>query len=74
MILRNVLDPSELRVVREAYEVLVERQVALWAAAEDTRSPWNHSAQPRLNLRPDPVRGASQLKLDETTAAAIEFW
>ena len=75
VILRNVLEPGpELQAVREAYEVLVERQVAKWSA--EGNSSWTTGAQPRLNLRPDPTLRSDDpgLELDEATAAAIEFW
>ena len=31
LILRNVVPPNELEALRESYEILVERQRALWA-------------------------------------------
>ena len=66
----------ELETVREAYEVLVERQIQRWADEDRTGhgGTWTSSAQPRLNLRPSAADGDRGLLLDEDTAAAIEFW
>ena len=78
VILRNVLAGAALQTVRDAYEVLVDQQVQRWAAADPTGEggQWTSSAQPRLNLRPDPANGdaARNLELTEANAAAIEFW
>ena len=67
---------AELETVREAYEVLVERQIQRWADEDRTGhgGTWTSSAQPRLNLRPSAADGDRKLLLDEDTAAAIEFW
>ena len=76
VILRNVLVGAELETVREAYEVLVERQIQRWADEDRTGhgGTWTSSAQPRLNLRPSAADENRGLLLDEDTAAAIEFW
>jgi hypothetical protein len=72
VILRSVVPPHELARVRDAYEILVERQ-------EERTPGWKTTgAQPRLNVRPDPVltsaNGNGGLKLDDGTAPAIEIW
>ena len=76
VILRNVLVGAELETVREAYEVLVERQIQRWADEDRTGhgGTWTSSAQPRLNLRPSAADSDRGLLLDKDTAAAIEFW
>ncbi len=65
IILREVISPEQLDEVRASFEVLVERQKAIWAR-EGNPSVWETGAQPRLvhfeNL------------IDEGTANTVEVW
>ena len=78
VILRNVLGPTELQVVRDAYELLLDR---LTACEPDwrTRKP----RQPRINIGTDDAGSGSitdranlqgEVLLDGGTAPAIEVW
>ena len=53
IILRNVIPPDQLDSVRESYEVLVERQKAVWARERQPDDPpggvWETHQQPRLS-------------------------
>jgi hypothetical protein len=51
-----VLQGAELDTVRAAYDILVERQIARWDGDDPSGNggQWTSSAQPRLNLWPDP--------------------
>ena len=76
LILRNVIPPNELDELRACYEILVERQRAIWARDRMPTDPpggvWETSPQPRLSLNPGGKNG-SQL-IDRETANAVEFW
>lgn len=76
LILRNVVPPNELEKLRNSYEILVERQRAIWARDRNPADPpggvWESSPQPRLSLNPG-VKNGSQL-IDRATANAVEFW
>ena len=76
LILRNVVPPNELKVLRKSYEILVERQRAIWARDRLPSDPpggvWESSSQPRLFL--NSRRESSSPLIDEETANAVEFW
>ncbi len=64
-ILRNVIPPERLNELRASFEVLVDRQQAIWK--RDLEDPSNHAykvKQPRL---------AFQTGVDEATANTVEF-
>lgn len=65
-----MLRQPELQKVRDAYEVLVERQRKRWHAAGS--ETWEKGSQPRLNLRP--YGEADPILIDEEVAAAVEVW
>ena len=70
IILRNVIPPDQLDSVRESYEVLVERQKAVWARERQPDDPpggvWESHQQPRLSHVEELV--------DKSTANAVELW
>ena len=72
LILRNVIPPEELEGLRASYEILVERQRAVWTRERGPDDPpggvWETSRQPRLHLRDHPGL------IDDETAGAVEFW
>ncbi len=72
VILRQVIPPEELEGMRQAYELLVERQKAIWARERGPDDPpggqWETNAQPRLMLS-----GMAD-EIDAQTAAAVEIW
>lgn len=72
VILRQVIPPQQLAELRQAYELLVERQKEIWARDRMPSDPpggvWETSAQPRLHL--DSL--ASQI--DAQTIGAVEIW
>lgn len=72
VILRQVIPPQHLAKLRQAYELLVERQKAIWAKERGPNDPpggvWETSAQPRLHL------GNLADQIDAQTAAAVEIW
>ncbi len=72
LILRNVIPPDKLDELRTSYEILVERQKAIWARDRQPGDPpggvWETAPQPRLRLHDTPEL------IDEETASAIEFW
>ncbi len=69
IILRQVVPPAELDKLRTSYEVLVERQRAIWAGERKPDDPpggvWEASPQPRL---------VAHKLIDRATANAVEFW
>lgn len=69
LILREVIPPERLDELRQSYEVLVERQKAIWAKNRKPEEPpggvWETSAQPRLVF--------FNKLIDETTANTVEF-
>ncbi len=70
LILREVISPQRLDELRASFEVLVERQKAIWVRERKPNDPpggaWETSAQPRL--------GAFNTLIDETTANTVECW
>ena len=76
LILRNVVSPNELEGLRKSYEILVERQRAIWARDRALGDPpggvWESSPQPRLILNPAGKNGSPLI--DQETASAVEFW
>lgn len=73
LIVPEVIDPARLAEVRRAYETLVERQRAVWAAERGPDDPpggeWETARQPRLHLSRE--LGA---QIDARCAAAVEVW
>ena len=72
VILRQVIPPHQMADLRRAYELLVERQKAIWARERGPDDPpggvWETNAQPRLNL------GALAGHIDAQTVSAVEIW
>ena len=72
VILRQVIPPHQLADLRQAYELLVERQKVIWAREREPHDPpggvWETSAQPRLNLE------ALAGQIDAQTVGAVECW
>ena len=72
LILRGMITPRGLEILRRSYEALVDRQRGIWteeaASGEAPADVWQASAQPRLNLTRPPYLG------DRETAPAFEFW
>ncbi|MBI2191307.1 MAG: phytanoyl-CoA dioxygenase family protein [Planctomycetes bacterium] len=72
-IVRQVIPSDRLDATRASYEILVERQKAIWARNRKPNDPpggvWEISAQPRLMLDT-----ALAEEIDARTAAAIEVW
>ena len=72
VILRQVIPPQQLAELRQAYELLVERQKVIWARERGPDDPpggvWETNAQPRLNL------GALAGQIDAQTVSAVECW
>ncbi len=71
LILRNFLSPSRVEELRAVYEIILERQRSLWAAARGPDGPpggeWDSNPQPRIDLvRPGLI--------DRRTALAVEDW
>ncbi len=70
IILRNVIPPDMLDAIRDSYEVLVERQKAIWARARQPDDPpgglWETQQQPRLSH--------VEALVDQATANAVELW
>ena len=73
LIVPEVVDPARLPEVRRAYDLLVDRQRATWAAERGPGDPpggvWETAPQPRLQVSRD--LGA---QVDESSAAAVEVW
>ena len=74
VVLRNVIPADELDGLRASYEILVERQKAIWAQERQPGDPpggvWEASAQPRLLLHQSPLADL----IDEDTASTVEIW
>ena len=72
LILRNVIPPGMLENLRTSYEIMVERQKAVWARERQPGDPpggvWETAPQPRLRLHDTPEL------IDEKTASVIDFW
>ena len=72
LILRGMIPPRDLEILRRSYETLVDRQRGIWkeeaARGAAPADVWQASAQPRLNLTRPPYLG------DRETAPAFEFW
>ena len=70
IILRNVIPPDQLDAIRDSYEVLVERQKAIWARERQPDDPpgglWETHQQPRLSH--------VEARVDQATANAVELW
>ncbi|MDE0218589.1 MAG: hypothetical protein OXJ90_04895 [Spirochaetaceae bacterium] len=73
LVVPEVIEPARLPEVRRAYEILVERQRAVWAAEREPGDPpggmWETARQPRLHLSRE--LGA---QVDGSCAAAVEIW
>ena len=73
LIVRQVVRPDRLQEVRQAYEILVNKQRAIWVRERNPEDPpdgvWETSAQPRLDLN-------RQLadEIDDSTAMTVEVW
>ena len=71
-ILRQVIPPDQLAPLRAAYEILVERQKAIWALERGPNDPpggeWETGSSPRLTLS-----GMAD-QIDAQTAKTVEFW
>ena len=71
LILRDVIPPAKLEELRTSYEVLVERQKAVWSRDRAPGDPpggvWETAPQPRLGLHNSPEL------IDDKTAIAVEF-
>jgi hypothetical protein len=69
LIIRNCIPPEQLGRLRDSFEVLVERQKAIWARDRAPDDPpggaWETSGQPRLS-------GYEKL-IDSTTADTVEI-
>ena len=54
LVVRQVVPPEQLDEVREAYEIMVERQRQIWCRQRQSGDPpggvWETAAQPRLTL------------------------
>lgn len=76
LVLRNVVPPNELEGLRKSYEILVERQRAIWTRdrlpSDSPGGVWESSPQPRLFLNSG--RESSSPLIDEATANTVEFW
>ena len=74
LILRNVVPPDELDELRASYEILVERQKAIWVRERKPGDPpggeWETQKQPRLLLNLSPLVDL----IDEGSIKAVEFW
>ena len=72
VILRQVIPPHQMAELRQAYELLVERQKVIWAREREPHDPpggvWETNAQPRLNLE------ALASQIDAVTVSAVEIW
>ena len=72
IVLRQVIPPDQLEGLRRSYEIMVDRQRAMWSKDRGPDDPpggaWEKSAQPRLNL----TSLADQI--DAATASTIEIW
>ena len=72
LILRGVIQPQDLEVLRRSYENLVDRQREIWseeaARGVATADVWQSSPQPRLNITRTPDLG------DRETSPVFEFW
>ena len=70
IVLREVIPPERLDELRASFDVLVERQKAIWARNRQPDDPpggaWETGAQPRL--------GHFQTLIDEATASTVEIW
>ena len=69
---RQLIRPDQLEALRQSYEILVERQKAVWARQRGPDDPpggrWEVSSQPRLLV------GRMGAEHDQLTANTIEFW
>ena len=72
IIVEGLIPPDELEDLRHRFEIMVDRQRAIWAAARGPDDPpgglWETDSQPRLifqNLVP---------QIDAETAPTVEFW
>ena len=72
VIRRQVIPPDRIEELRRVYEILVDRQRAIWARDRAPGDPpgghWETGAQPRLILTD--MAG----EIDASTAAAVEIW
>jgi hypothetical protein len=72
LILRNVVPPDHLDTLRNASEIMVERQKRIWERQRKEGDPpggqWETSNQPRLL-----VQRQSDL-IDKQSASFVEFW
>lgn len=72
VILRQVIPPGQLEELRRVYEILVDRQRAIWARDRAPGDPpgghWETGAQPRLIL------SSLADEIDASTAGAVEIW
>ncbi len=70
LIIRNVIPADKLEAIRASYEILVERQKAIWARERQPDDPpggvWETHQQPRLSH--------VEALIDQATANAVELW
>ncbi|MCZ6678048.1 MAG: phytanoyl-CoA dioxygenase family protein [Candidatus Poribacteria bacterium] len=68
IIIENCIPPNQFDELRRSFEVLVERQKAIWARERKPHDPpgghWETGAQPRVSFSPI---------IDDETANAVEF-
>ena len=72
VVLRQVVPPDQVEELRREYEILVDRQRAVWARDRAPGDPpgghWETGAQPRLIL------SGMAGEIDASTAGAVEIW
>ena len=72
LIVPGAVPPDRLHKVRNAYEIMVERQKRVWAQQREPDEPpggeWEMSAQPRLAIQ------SMVDQIDEQTAWTIQVW
>ena len=74
LIVRDIVPAEELDALREAFEILVEYQKAIWVRERKPDEPpggqWEAHRQPRLQIHRPPLVH----KIDERSAPAVEIW
>ena len=72
IIIPGAIPPDMLEDLRASYEIMVERQKAVWARDRKPDDPpggvWETHSQPRLNL------GTMADQIDSETASTVEIW
>ncbi len=74
LIVKEAVPRDKLERVRQAYEILVDRQRENWKAERAENDPpggvWETAPQPRLQLSRQPLVN----QIDQETAPAVEVW